>query len=242
VTTAIAGSGTPETLWRPWLDSQSWPSLDLDRLAGRRVVVLAAHPDDEVLGVGGLLTALAGRGSEIVAMWATDGEASHPDSHAIEPQRLAWLRREESQQALTALGVTPMLSAALGLPDGGLNRCLPALRSALRDLIGPDDVVLAPWRGDGHPDHEAVGSAAAELAATLVEYPIWMWHWATPDDSRVPWSQLRSVRVPDLPAKTRAIDAFDTQVRPLGPAPADAAILPPQVLARFVRPTEWVLA
>jgi LmbE family N-acetylglucosaminyl deacetylase len=241
VSPVIAGSGTPETRWRPWLDASPWSPLDLDGLGDRRVVVLAAHPDDEVLGVGGLLASLAARGTQIVAVWATDGEASHPGSRAIMPGRLAWLRREESRSALAALGVTPLLSVVLGLPDGGLGDYLPALRAAVRDLVGPDDVVLAPWRFDGHPDHEAVGSVAAELATTLVEYPIWMWHWAVPDDDRVPWSRLRTIAVPDLAAKARAIDAFDTQVRPIGPAPEDAAILPPEVVARFVRPYEAVL-
>jgi LmbE family N-acetylglucosaminyl deacetylase len=241
VTTVIDGSGTPETLWRPWLDAAPRQPLDLDRFSGRRVIVLAAHPDDEVLGVGGLLAALAARGSQIVAVWATDGEASHPGSQAIEPDRLGWLRRAESRRALAALGVTPLLSVVLGLPDGALGDWLAALRAAVRDLVGPDDVVLAPWRGDGHPDHEAVGLVAAELATTLLEYPIWMWHWAMPDDGRVPWSRLRTVAVPDPGAKARAIDAFDTQVRPIGPAPEDAAILPPDVVARFARPYESVL-
>jgi LmbE family N-acetylglucosaminyl deacetylase len=143
---------------------------------------------------------------------------------------------------LAALGVVPDRCVILGLPDGDLAGQLPALRSAVRDLLGPDDVVLAPWRLDAHPDHEAVGEVAAEVASTLLEYPIWMWHWALPDDSRVPWSRLRTVAVADPAGKARAIDAFDTQVRPIGPEPADAAILPPHVVARFVRPFEAVLA
>jgi LmbE family N-acetylglucosaminyl deacetylase len=240
VSALIAGTGTPETLWRPWLDGFDWPALDLGALAGRRVVALAAHPDDEVLGVGGLLASLSGRGSEIVAVWATDGEASHPGSRALGPGQLGWLRREESRRALTELGVVPALSAVLGLPDGGLADCVPALRAGLRDLIGADDVVLAPWRLDGHPDHEAIGEVAAELTTTLLEYPIWMWHWAGPEDSRVPWSRLRTIPVDDPAAKARAIDAFDTQVRPIGPAAEDAAILPPHVVARFLRPCEAV--
>jgi LmbE family N-acetylglucosaminyl deacetylase len=242
VTAAIVGTGTPESAWRPWLDAGEWPRLDLDALAGRRVVVLAAHPDDEVLGVGGLLSALAAGGSEIVAVWATDGEASHPGSRALSPEQLRVLRRDESRRALARLGVSLAQSIVLGLPDGGLRDRVPALRTAIRDLLAPDDVVLAPWRRDAHPDHEAVGEVAAQIATTLVEYPIWMWHWAMPDDSRVPWSRLRTVAVPDPVAKALAIDAFDTQVRPIGPAPADAAILPPQVVARFVRPFEAVLA
>jgi LmbE family N-acetylglucosaminyl deacetylase len=242
VSAVIAGCGTPESLWRPWLDSGRWSPLVLDRLAGRRIVVLAAHPDDEVLGVGGLLAALAACGSEIVAVWATDGEASHPGSRALDAEQLRALRRDESRRALTALGVVPTYSAVLGLPDSALRENLPALRAAIRDVVEPDDVVLAPWRADGHPDHEAVGEVAAEIATTLLEYPIWMWHWAIPEDSRVPWSRLRTVTVPDQPAKARAIDAFDTQVRPIGCEPADAAILPPHVLARFLRPREAVFS
>jgi LmbE family N-acetylglucosaminyl deacetylase len=242
VSAVIAGCGTPESLWRPWLGAGRWAPLDLDRLAGRRVVVLAAHPDDEVLGVGGLIAALAAVGSEIVALWATDGEASHPGSRVFDADQLGRRRREESVRALTALGVVPVQSVVLGLPDSALSENVRALREAIRDVVERDDVVLAPWRHDGHPDHEAIGEAAAEVATTLLEYPIWMWHWATPDDSRVPWSRLRMVDIPDPVTKARAIDAFDTQVRPIGGAPEDAAILPPSVVARFLRPVEVVFS
>lgn len=48
-----------------------------------------------------------------------------------------------------------------------------------------------------HPDDEAAGRAAAAACkatgAPLVEYPIWMWHWATPDDPAVPWHRARRV-------------------------------------------------
>jgi hypothetical protein len=50
-------------------------------------------------------------------------------------------------------------------------------------------------RGDGHPDHEAVGRAARSAArrtdAILLEYPIWMWHWAFTDDFAVSWSRAQ---------------------------------------------------
>jgi hypothetical protein len=47
--------------------------------------------------------------------------------------------------------------------------------------------------GDGHPDHESVGRAAPchrTYRAALLEYPIWMWHWADPDDDAVPWQRM----------------------------------------------------
>jgi LmbE family N-acetylglucosaminyl deacetylase len=240
VSIAIEGTGTDEAAWVNWLAARRWPPLDAQFSPGRRVVILAAHPDDEVLGVGGLLAAASAAGCDVVAVWATDGEASHPGSAAIPPARLATLRREESQRALMRLGIEPVESITLGLPDGGVRDHGDQLRAAIEPLIRDDALVVAPWRGDAHPDHEAVGQAAAELAGTVAEYPIWMWHWAGPGDARVPWTRLRTVTVPDPAAKAAAIDAFDTQVRPIGPNAADAAVLPPPVVAHFLRPFEAV--
>ena len=73
-------AGTDETVWSSWPAPAGWPELDLAALADTSVVVLAAHPDDEVLGVGGLLARLAGLGADLRLVWATDGEASHPCS------------------------------------------------------------------------------------------------------------------------------------------------------------------
>jgi len=108
-------------------------------------------------------------------------------------------------------------------------------------------VCAAPWSGDLHQDHEAAGRAAAaaclRAGVTRWQYPIWAWHWARPADPRVPWA--RAATVP-LPARARrvkraAIGEFASQLWPLGPDPADAAILPPEVVAHFVRPLEVVL-
>jgi LmbE family N-acetylglucosaminyl deacetylase len=242
VSIAIEGTGTDEVSWNHWLGARPWRPLDAQLLRGSRVVVLAAHPDDEVLGVGGFLAAAQAAGCPVVTVWATDGEASHPESGAIRPARLAALRREESLRALARLGVEPAESITLGLPDGGVCGRVDELRAAIESLVRDEDVVVAPWRGDAHPDHEAIGRVAAERAGTLLEYPIWMWHWATPGDPRVPWARLRTVTVPDPASKARAIDAFDTQVRAIGPEPADAAVLPPHVVAHFLRPFEVVFA
>jgi hypothetical protein len=56
----------------------------------------------------------------------------------------------------------------------------------------------------------------------------------------VPWHRARLVPGIDIAAKDDATEAFETQVRPIGPGPDDAAILPPHVLARFLRDDEVV--
>ncbi|WP_306208797.1 PIG-L deacetylase family protein [Actinoplanes sp. RD1] len=238
--TPIEGTGTPEAVWRAWPGLAALPELPVDP-PGPPLVV-AAHPDDEVLGVAGLM-ARAGA-AELVAV--TDGEASHTGSTVHTPLELAERRRGETAEALTRLGLAGAPVHRLGQPDGGIDE--EALVASLVPLLTPGRWCLATWRGDGHPDHEAVGRAAAractETGARLLEYPIWTWHWATPADARVPWARAR--RVPLTPAhraaKAAAIAAFVSQIEPLGPAEADAAILPPHVLARFARPYEVVLA
>jgi LmbE family N-acetylglucosaminyl deacetylase len=237
--TEIAGAGTTEDSWRAWPALAALPPLGLD--LGRPLVV-APHPDDEILGVAGLMAMLGA--ADVVAV--TDGEASHPGSTVYTPAQLAAIRRGETAVALDRLGLAGGVVHRLGQPDGGIDA--DAVTTALTGLLTRGRRCLATWRGDGHPDHEAVGrAAAAACAATgaiLLEYPIWTWHWADPGDDRVPWHRARRIDLTPgaRAAKAAAIEAFPSQIHPLGPAEADAAILPPHVLARFARPFEVVFA
>lgn len=248
--TAIAGDGTPETVWRAGgLDRM--PVLDLP-LPGA-VVIVAPHPDDEVLGVGGLLAGLCAAGVPVHLVAATDGEGSHPGSVALAPAELVRRRRAETDEALALLGVHPVRTLRCGLPDSGLAAHEDALAEVVTTLIaelGTEKPVwcLATWRGDGHPDHEAAGRAAAGAAgaagARLLEFPVWTWHWSRPDDPAVPWERARAVPLREdvARAKERAAAVLTTQVEPLGPADVDAPVLTPPMLRRWLRPFEVVLA
>ena len=68
--------GTAEQSWESWLDLRHLPAAD--PLAWPSVAVVAAHPDDEVLGVGGTMAMLAAAGARLRLIAVTDGEASHP--------------------------------------------------------------------------------------------------------------------------------------------------------------------
>lgn len=235
--------GTDEKQWEAWPSPASWPVLDLSELVSRHVVVLAAHPDDEVLGVGGLVCLLAALGADLRFVWATDGEGSHRGSSAPGVDDLAATRRAESAAALARLGAAGSARVRLQLPDGGLTEREDDLVRRLRCVTDPDDVVLTPWSGDAHPDHEACGRAAAAVASQVVEYPVWTWSWAHPDDDRVPWERARRVDLPpDVRArKNAAIACFTSQVRSLGPEPEDGPVLPPGFLSHFDRDHETVL-
>lgn len=239
--------GTDEARWATWTARQSWPVLDLDDLASRPVVVLAAHPDDETLALGGLLAQLAMRHTDVRLVWATDGEASHPDSRSPTATRMAETRRAEADAAMDQLGLGGVPRTRLGLPDGGLAVHAQTLLDRVRPLVPPGAGVLAPWSGDAHPDHEVCGRAARALEATtevvVLEYPVWTWAWAVPDDPRVPWERALSVPIQGCAAerKARAVACHVSQVRPIGPAPEDAAVLSPGTLDHFSRDREVVL-
>jgi len=229
-----------------------WAAGGLQRLAPfepgppSTVVVVAPHPDDEVLGVGGLLQALHRAGHHIELVAVTDGEASHPGSLAMSPDVLASVRRIEAAEARRALGLHHCKTIHVGLPDGAVADHEDRLAGVLADRLDADAIVLATWRGDGHPDHEATGRAAASAAATtgarLVEYPVWAWSWARPGDRRVPWATASAVPFDTeaQQAKRRAIQSFRSQLEPLGPTEAGGPVLPEAVLAHHLRPFEVV--
>ena len=242
MTGIIDGFGTPETVWQDWAVQTRFPALQLERPA--RIVVVAPHPDDEVLGCGGLASTYSRLGVPISIVAVTDGTASHPGSPTFTPDDLVEVRAAERDRALAELFDTPPHVTRLGLPDSNVVAHEADLRTALAQLLRPDDVCIATWRHDGHTDHEAVGRAAAwaceQTGSRLLEVPIWMWHWATPDHPDVPWSSLHRVDLDSsaVESKRNATACFVSQTLPLSDHPADQAILPPQILARLLRTVE----
>jgi LmbE family N-acetylglucosaminyl deacetylase len=230
---------TPVEEWTAALHAQRPAPFEPGGL--QRVVVVAAHPDDETLGASGCLQALHRAGAEITLAVATDGEAAYPALDAGARRDLARARRAELTAALGAQGLGEVGVHWLGLPDSGLDECGPALRDALRPLLADADAYLAPWAHDPHPDHRAAGLAAAEVAPVTAHgwaYPIWTWAWLRPDDPAVPWDRARLLRLDAdaLAAKQAAIAAFSSQV---GPGPdGSPPVLDAAVLAHFRRPAE----
>jgi LmbE family N-acetylglucosaminyl deacetylase len=244
----IEGEGTPESAWQGWARLAALPEVTPAELVpfGSRAVVIAPHPDDEVLGTGGLLARLSDLGRSLKIVAVTDGTASHPESTEWPPEKLASVRPQETREALQRLRLRQVQVARLGLPDGGPAQIEEKLAGLLQAHLQPGDVVFTTWRFDGHPDHEAVGraalAAAAEAGLPAVEVPLWTWHWASPDDPRVPWSRARRIVLDDAThaRKRRAVQAFRSQIQP-DSATGKAAVLPEHVLARLTRPYEVIL-
>ena len=234
----IDAPGTDEKSWAAWPWLSTLPGGGLAGLASiTSAVVVAAHPDDEVLGAGGLISLLGASRARLRVVAVTDGERSHR-GHAS-PASLARRRTAETAAALRALGARAVEVIRLRLPDTGLAACETDLTAALAPLVRGFDLCLAPWVGDLHPDHEAAGRAARRVGPrALYYYPVWMWHWAAPADPRVPWDRALRIPLPPRAAarKRAAISCFASQTTDrghgLGP------VLTPGVIAHFTRSME----
>ncbi|HEY5120093.1 MAG TPA: PIG-L family deacetylase, partial [Acidimicrobiales bacterium] len=67
-------------------------------------MVVSPHPDDEVLGAGGLIQVALSQHVLVEVVAVTDGEASHPRSTVATTLNLARVRSAESRVALSRLG------------------------------------------------------------------------------------------------------------------------------------------
>lgn len=236
-------AGTPEAAWLLDGGLDGLPPLDLAGV--RHLVLFAAHPDDESLGAGGLLAAAAAAGSAVDVVVATNGEASHPASPTRTPAELAAVRRAEVAAAVAAAAPGAAVHL-LELPDGRLAGHAAAAEAALRALVrGKNGLLLAaPWRADGHTDHDAAGEIAARVAtdtgARLLEYPVWLWHWGAPGAQEVPWDRCRRLDLPPaaLAAKRAALASHVSQTEPLSDQPGDEALLSSAMQEHFERPFE----
>ena len=147
----------------PRLDHLFPPLLPKEALQGP-VLVLAAHPDDEVISCGGMLAWHRSVGHRVVVAHATDGARGDPGGRFGDG---AALRRAEGREALTRLGVDELQS--LGFPDGELPEHRAALSGRLRALmtaIAPR-TVYSFWFAESHRDHRALAFAMVDASDAL---------------------------------------------------------------------------
>jgi LmbE family N-acetylglucosaminyl deacetylase len=136
----------------PLPESEAIPYAAYD-LRGERLLVLAPHPDDEVIGCGGLLALHLRDGRQVRVVIATDGaEAGN-----------AAVREQESQRALSVLGTVP--AEFLHFPDRHLAEQLDPLKNRLREILieFKPDLIAVPSPVEIHPDHAALSRAFCEL-------------------------------------------------------------------------------
>ncbi len=245
----IEGDGTSQDAWKNWLGLQDMPRFDIAKSFAphQRVCIFAPHPDDEVLGCGGLLQQLAANGNPIVLIHVTNGTQSHPNSHVYSQEKLNIIRPQESIKALEVLSVAhQVMTIALDLTDGNVFAQQDQFHQKLSTIIQPNDILITPFMHDGHPDHEATGQVVVSFAKqhhlACYQVLIWAWHWAKPADSRIPWHCAMRVDLTteQLQRKIEATACFESQIT-ADDSTGNPPILSAQTIARISQPWEVYL-
>jgi LmbE family N-acetylglucosaminyl deacetylase len=165
--------------------------------SNERVVVLAPHMDDEVIGCGGTLARHVACGSDITVVFLTDGRRGG----------VATTRKQEAQRALAELGIHRIVF--LDAEDGRL-ASTPGLAAVLRAALAEarPDIVYLPFFLEEHPDHRAASALLSEAVnATAFNfrchgYEVW-----------TPLFPNCFVRIDaTIDAKRRALGAYQSQL------------------------------
>lgn len=226
-------------------EQETLPALHVDQLIppGQRAVLVATHPADEVLGCGGLLQQLNGS-RDLMIISLTNGchrqGARRPDD-----ARLAIIRPQESVEALRRLGLDLARLKWIrgGLPEGALADCETRIGELLLRHIREGDVLIAPWREDGHPDHAAVGRSAARACrvrgAELIEVPLWR---SLHGSAGWPGRQAGQLELDifDLARKRHALQAFASLLHG-DPRSGISPLFDPQRRARLLQSSELLI-
>ncbi|HKQ57148.1 MAG TPA: PIG-L family deacetylase [Candidatus Eisenbacteria bacterium] len=147
--------------------------------AGRNALVLAPHPDDEVIGAGGAMLKLVRAGAQVACIQATDGSDSAAFAGRPERERRT-LRLEEAARVACAIGGVAL---ECWKADNRGFRADPELVARLAARLDRDRpaLVFAPFVTEAHADHltlvrilaHALEALTPPLDATVLSYEVW---------------------------------------------------------------------
>ena len=189
-----------------------------------RTLVLAPHPDDEVLGLGGIMMNLLTRGGEVSILYLTDGEGSGVWSNIEDIRRQ---RIQLSEKSAARLGINNSNIYRLHLPDGNIPRPgKPGFEEAVsdvKDLINSlkPDTVFATHPLDYWPfDHVACAEIASEAIKLSDHKPqlwyYWVWAWYNLRPWKLSVKRLKKLQKIDINKQLlRKKELLDIYLEPL---------------------------
>ncbi len=160
-----------------------------------RVLVIATHPDDDVIGAGGLMQRAIAAGGALRVLFVTGGERNEWPQRAMmrkwritATDRADWarMRRGEAQCSLDRIGAGAKCSFFLGFPDQRLSELARRGDAALLNEIAVHvadfrpSLAISPSHFDVHTDHRATSYFAHRAVGERVPIATYVVHGTPP--------------------------------------------------------------
>jgi len=218
----------------------------------KSILVIAPHPDDEVIGLGGIMLQTLQSGGKVNIVILTDGEESGSSQNREEIKRV---RIDLSEKVAIESGIDPSIIIRLHLPDSlvphkgkpGFNEAVVQLAQIIDDLN--PDAVFATHPLDYNPyDHVACSQMAIEAVKLSSKKPelwfYWVWAWY---NLVYPAMQLQKLSLSklckiDISAQmTMKNELIDIYLKPLSPQGTPwSGQLPEAMLYPHTKPFEFI--
>lgn len=180
--------------------------------SGGGILVFAAHPDDEVLGLGLTLARHRSNLDRVTVVFTTNGAGGNwKESNAVK-RAVSATRFKEACNALAVIGIDTAEIVCLGFPDGGLHRYIPQASEDIATLIRaivPHAIYVHAMEG-GHRDHDVTAFVVQEVSTRLLIEPVFEWaEYNSEAPGGQPISDARFASDPYVPDFECAPTAFD---------------------------------
>ena len=194
--------------------------IPVEFIDSKRVLIIAPHPDDEVMGCGGLIHRLCKRGIPPHVIILTGGGQSHAACCHLPEAAIKEERRAMASQITQKLGLPADHLHLLDFPDGSISPCHEEMEP-LRDLVAEiqPETVFIPHHGEGWPDHlvcrELVETMPELESSTIYEYCVWLWYYNV---WKLDWKRgclLRMTKAEHV-AKCKAVEEYTVKPAPCG--------------------------
>ena len=131
-----------------------------------RLLVIGAHPDDNIINAGGTMALFVEMGHAVKCLTLTNGDAGH---HIKKGRKLAKIRKAESQEAARRLGIEEAI--ILDNHDGKLTPELKIREQVIKEIRKwKPDIICVHRPYDYHPDHRYTGIIVQD-ASYLIGVP-----------------------------------------------------------------------
>jgi len=175
-----------DILWKKYfLPAQKGVSPEECRGKQGSILVIAPHPDDDVLGAGGTMAAAVQQGRAVFAVYITDGRGSLRMNPAISGEEMAALRKKEAMSALRVLGATGgffLEKQSQELTGEAQKETEEVLTGILQDVLPQEVFLPAPY--ERHPTHQRCTQLSiralrkiSPVKPNLLGYSLWGSFW-----------------------------------------------------------------